>query len=91
MQWFVTQITPRTDLTYYFFVPASLNSEKDYSVLLNASVVCILRNATRQLWQIADMQLIKNLYWSSVLKLIKLTFQMQVFIVQREISQIQLL
>ena len=23
-------ITPRTDLTYYFFVPAGLNSEKDY-------------------------------------------------------------
>ena len=48
-------ITPRTDLTYYFFVPASLNSEKDYSVLLNGKwFTHSKRNTQRQLWQIAD-------------------------------------
>lgn len=48
-------ITPRTDLTYYFFVPASLNSEKDYSVLLNGKwFTHSKRNMQRQLWQIAD-------------------------------------
>ena len=49
------RITPRTDLTYYFFVPASLNSEKDYSVLLNGKwFTHSKRNTQRQLWQIAD-------------------------------------
>ena len=48
-------ITPRTDLTYYFFVPAGLNSEKDYSVLLNGKwFTHSKRNTQRQLWQIAD-------------------------------------
>ena len=48
-------ITPRTNLTYYFFVPASLNSEKDYSVLLNGKwFTRSKRNTQRQLWQIAD-------------------------------------
>ena len=49
------RITPRTNLTYYFFVPASLNSEKDYSVLLNGKwFTHSKRNTQRQLWQIAD-------------------------------------
>ena len=49
------RITPRTDLTYYFFVPASLNSDKDYSVLLNGKwFTHSKRNTQRQLWQIAD-------------------------------------
>ena len=49
------RITPRTNLTYYFFVPASLNSEKDYSVLLNGKwFTRSKRNTQRQLWQIAD-------------------------------------
>lgn len=49
------RITPQTDLTYYFFVPASLNSEKDYSVLLNGKwFTHSKRNTQRQLWQIAD-------------------------------------
>ena len=49
------RITPRTNLTYYFFVPASLNSEKDYSVLLNGKwFTHSKRNMQRQLWQIAD-------------------------------------
>lgn len=48
-------ITPQTDLTYYFFVPASLNSEKEYSVLLNGKwFTHSKRNTQRQLWQIAD-------------------------------------
>lgn len=42
-------------MTYYFFVPASLNSEKDYSVLLNGKwFTHSKRNTQRQLWQIAD-------------------------------------
>lgn len=49
------RITPRTDMTYYFFVPASLNSDKDYSVLLNGKwFTHSKRNTQRQLWQIAD-------------------------------------
>ena len=49
------RITPRTNLTYYFFVPASLNSEKDYSVLLNGKwFTHSKRNTQRQLWQITD-------------------------------------
>jgi len=49
------RITPRTDLTYYFFVPAGLNTEKDYSVLLNGKwFTHSKRNTQRQLWQIAD-------------------------------------
>ena len=48
-------ITPQTDLTYYFFVPASLNSEKEYSVLLNGKWFTHSKKSTqRQLWQIAD-------------------------------------
>lgn len=48
-------ITPQTDLTYYFFVPASLNSEKEYSVLLNGKWFTHSKKGTqRQLWQIAD-------------------------------------
>ena len=48
-------ITPQTDLAYYFFVPASLNSEKEYSVLLNGKwFTHSKRNTQRQLWQIAD-------------------------------------
>ena len=49
------RITPQTDLTYYFFVPASLNSDKEYSVLLNGKwLTHSKRNTQRQLWQIAD-------------------------------------
>ena len=49
------RITPQTDLTYYFFVPASLNSEKEYSVLLNGKwFTHSKRNTQRQLWQFAD-------------------------------------
>lgn len=49
------RITPQTDLTYYFFVPAGLNSERDYSVLLNGKwLTHSKRNTQRQLWQIAD-------------------------------------
>ena len=49
------RITPQTDLTYYFFVPASLNSEKEYSVLLNGKwFTHSKRNTQRQLWQFVD-------------------------------------
>ena len=49
------RITPQTDLTYYFFVPAALNSEKEYSVLLNGKwLTHSKRNSQRQLWQFAD-------------------------------------
>ena len=42
-------------MTYYFFVPASLNSDKEYSVLLNGKwLTHSKRNTQRQLWQIAD-------------------------------------
>ena len=49
------RITPQTDSTYYFFVPAALNSEKEYSVLLNGKwLTHSKRNSQRQLWQFAD-------------------------------------
>ena len=52
------RITPQTDLTYYFFLPASLNSEKEYSVLLNGKwFTHSKRNTQRQLWQFADKAL----------------------------------
>ena len=48
-------ITPQTDLTYYFFAPDSLNSEIDYSILLNGQWFShSKKNMQRQLWQIAD-------------------------------------
>ena len=48
-------ITPQTDLTYYFFAPDSLNSEIDYSILLNGQwFTHSKKNMQRQLWQIAD-------------------------------------
>ena len=48
-------ITPQTDLTYYFFAPDSLNSETDYSILLNGQwFTHSKKNMQRQLWQIAD-------------------------------------
>ena len=49
------RITPQTDLTYYFFAPDSLNSEIDYSILLNGQwFTHSKKNMQRQLWQIAD-------------------------------------
>ena len=49
------RITPQTDLTYYFFAPDSLNSETDYSILLNGQwFTHSKKNMQRQLWQIAD-------------------------------------
>ena len=48
-------ITPQTDLTYYFFAPDSINSEIDYSILLNGQWFShSKKNMQRQLWQIAD-------------------------------------
>ena len=48
-------ITPQTDLTYYFFAPDSLNSDTDYSILLNGQwFTHSKKNMQRQLWQIAD-------------------------------------
>ena len=49
------RITPQTDLPYYFFAPDSLNSEIDYSILLNGQwFTHSKKNMQRQLWQIAD-------------------------------------
>ena len=49
------RITPQTDLTYYFLAPDSLNSEIDYSILLNGQwFTHSKKNMQRQLWQIAD-------------------------------------
>ncbi len=59
------RITPRTDLTYYFFVPASLNSER--LLTLGGLLLILKRNTQRQLWQIADTQLITSVL-SSVFK-----------------------
>ena len=82
-------ITPQTDLTYYFFVPASLNSEKEYSVLLNGKwFTHSKRNTQRQLWQIADNAAGKETVLEFRLKTDKVDLS-NAGVYRAEISQIQ--
>ena len=82
-------ITPQTDLTYYFFVPASLNSEKEYSVLLNGKWFTHSKKSTqRQLWQIADNAAGKETVLEFRFKTDKVDLS-QVGVYRAEISQIQ--
>jgi putative transmembrane protein len=50
------KIIPRSNNTYYFFVPASLIPKQDYSVLLNNKWLPNSKTFTqRQIWQLTDM------------------------------------
>ena len=49
------KVTPRTNYTYYFFTPASLIQNQDYSVLLNNKWLLNAKIFTqRQIWQLTD-------------------------------------
>lgn len=50
------KIIPRSNNTYYFFVPASLIPKQDYSVLVNNKWLPNSKTFTqRQIWQLTDM------------------------------------
>ena len=50
------KVIPRSNNTYYFFVPASLIPKQDYSVLLNNKWLPNSKTFTqRQIWQLTDM------------------------------------
>lgn len=50
------KVIPRSNNTYYFFVPASLIPKQDYSVLVNNKWLPNTKTFTqRQIWQLTDM------------------------------------
>lgn len=50
------KVIPRSNNTYYFFVPASLIPKQDYSVLVNNKWLPNSKTFTqRQIWQLTDM------------------------------------